>query len=58
MVPAATEGYVKLICSQGANVTFQTFPGITHALAADASIPELIPWLTAVNSGHTPRNTC
>lgn len=58
VVPAATEGYVTLICSQGANVTFHTFPDITHALAADASIPELIPWLTAVNSGNTPRNTC
>jgi pimeloyl-ACP methyl ester carboxylesterase len=58
VIPAATEGYVKLLCSQGATVTFHTYPDITHALAADASIPELMPWLAEVDAGHTAPSTC
>jgi hypothetical protein len=49
---------VKLLCSQGATVTFHTYPDITHALAADASIPELMPWLAEVDAGHTAPSTC
>lgn len=58
VVPTATRDYVALLCSQGANVTFHTFPGVTHALAADASLPELVPWLADVDAGRTPRSDC
>lgn len=58
VVPGTTEDYVKLLCSQQADVVFHTFPGITHALAADASIPELMLWLAEVDTGHRPNTTC
>lgn len=56
--PSATSGYVKLLCDQGAEVSFHTFPGITHALAAEASLPELLLWLAEVGTGHHPASTC
>lgn len=58
VVPTTTEEYVKLLCSQDADVVFHKFPGITHALAADASIPELMLWLAEVDTGHRPNSIC
>jgi hypothetical protein len=58
VVPTATKDYVALLCSQGADVAFHTFHDITHALAADASLPELLPWLADVDAGRTPPSDC
>lgn len=58
VVPATTEGYVRLLCAQGADVVLHTFPGITHALAADASLPELFLWLAEVEAGRRPSTAC
>lgn len=58
VVPAATRDYVALLCSQGVNVAFHTFPGITHALAADASLPELMPWLADIDAERAPHSDC
>lgn len=58
VVPTTTEDYVKLLCSQDADVVFRKFPGITHALAADASIPELMLWLAEVDTGDRPNSIC
>lgn len=56
--PDATEGYVKLLCSQGSDVSFHTFPDVTHALIAEAAVPELMLWLAEVDTGHRPASTC
>lgn len=56
--PKATEDYVTLLCSQGADVAFHRYPGITHGLAAYASLPEMLLWLSTVTSGRTPSSTC
>jgi alpha-beta hydrolase superfamily lysophospholipase len=56
--PSATRAYVTLLCSQGARVAFHEFPGITHALAAYASIPSLLLWLADVDSGRAPADSC
>jgi pimeloyl-ACP methyl ester carboxylesterase len=58
VIPSATRQYVHLLCSQGADVAFHQFGGITHALAAYASIPSLIPWLAEVDRGARPASTC
>ncbi|MFS0852638.1 alpha/beta fold hydrolase [Microbacterium sp. 179-I 3D4 NHS] len=57
VIPAATEKYVSLLCSQKADVSFHRFPGIDHGLAAYASVPELLLWLDALEAG-TPPSTC
>jgi pimeloyl-ACP methyl ester carboxylesterase len=58
VIPSATRQYVRLICSQGTDVSFHQFGGITHALAAYASVPSLIPWLAEVDRGARPASTC
>jgi pimeloyl-ACP methyl ester carboxylesterase len=57
VVPAATEKYVSLLCSQKADVSFHRFPGIDHGLAAYASLPELLLWLDELEAG-TPASSC
>jgi pimeloyl-ACP methyl ester carboxylesterase len=56
--PTATEGYVKLICSQGADVTFHRYPQIDHGLAAYAALPDLLLWLPTLGSSRTPSSGC
>lgn len=56
--PKATEDYVTLLCSQGADVAFHRYPGVTHGLAAYASLPEMLLWLSTVTSERTPSSTC
>lgn len=56
--PKATEDYVALLCSQRANVVFHRYPGVTHGLAAYASLPEMLLWLSTVTSGRTPSSDC
>lgn len=58
VVPSTTRDYVKLLCAQQADVVLHEFPGITHALAADASIPELMLWLAQVDTDNHPNSTC
>ncbi len=41
--PSATEDYVKHLCDTGEQVEFYTYEGITHLLAAEVSIPRLLP---------------
>lgn len=57
VIPAATEKYVDLLCSQKAEVSFHRMPDVDHGLAAYAAIPELLVWLADVRAG-TPANTC
>jgi pimeloyl-ACP methyl ester carboxylesterase len=56
VVPSATAGYVKLLCSQNTAVTSQTFPDVSHALAAYASLPAVLGWFAAVEAGERPSN--
>jgi alpha-beta hydrolase superfamily lysophospholipase len=58
VIPSATEAYVRLLCSQGADVAFHTFPHINHGLVAYASIPELLPWMAQVDTGRRPASNC
>lgn len=58
VIPTATAKYVELLCSQGATVDYETLPDITHALAADASIPALMTWLSKVADDRPPPSTC
>jgi hypothetical protein len=56
VVPSATADYVKLLCSRNTAVTSQTFPDVTHALAAYASLPTVVGWFATVESGEKPSN--
>ncbi len=57
VVPAATEKYVAGLCASGESVSFHEYPGVTHALAAYASLPALMVWLAQVSMGQSP-TTC
>jgi pimeloyl-ACP methyl ester carboxylesterase len=57
VVPAATQKFVAGLCTSGENVSFHEYPGITHALAAYASLPALAVWLVQVSAGQAP-STC
>ncbi|MDO7881683.1 alpha/beta fold hydrolase [Salinibacterium soli] len=56
--PSATEDYVKHLCGTGEHVEFRTFDGITHLLAAEVSLPHLLPWFAGVLSGEPQTQTC
>lgn len=56
--PDATKDYVSHLCSTGENVAFRTFDGVSHALAADVTLPGLLPWIRDVVDGKTPESTC
>jgi pimeloyl-ACP methyl ester carboxylesterase len=58
VAPSATVAYATLLCSQGADVSFHEFPGVSHGLAAYVSIPTLMPWLNEVNKGARPASSC
>ncbi len=53
VVPSATEGYVAGLCAAGETVQFEKFNGITHALAALASLPSLLGWFEGVLRGDS-----
>ena len=56
--PSATEGYVKLLCSQKADVTFHRYPDVDHGLAAYAALPDLLLWLPTLGDERTPSGNC
>lgn len=56
--PSATEGYVELLCSQNADVTFHRYPDIDHGLAAYAALPDLLLWLPTLGGGREPAGSC
>lgn len=58
VLPSATEGYVQLICSQGADVAFHRYPGVTHGLAAYAALPDLLAWLPTLDRDRQPTDEC
>jgi len=52
VLPSATEGYVKLLCTQNAEVTFHRYPGVTHGLADDVALPDLLRWLPTLGGNR------
>ncbi|MFS0893727.1 alpha/beta fold hydrolase [Microbacterium sp. 179-I 3D3 NHS] len=56
--PTATEGYVQLLCSQKADVTFHRYPDVDHGFAAYAALPDLLVWLPTLGSPRTPAADC
>lgn len=59
VLPSATEGYVDLLCSQDADVTFHRYPDdVTHGLAAYAALPDLLLWLPSLDGEHPPADGC
>lgn len=56
--PSATEDYVKRLCDTGERVEFYTYEGITHLLAAEVSLPRLLPWFAAALDGRAETTTC
>ncbi|MFK3679155.1 alpha/beta fold hydrolase [Microbacterium sp. NPDC090218] len=58
VLPSATEGYVKLLCAQSADVTFHRYPDVTHGLAAYAALPDLLLWLPTLSGHRTPAADC
>lgn len=56
--PSATEDYIKHLCDTGEQVEFYTYEGITHLLAAEVSIPRLLPWFTGALDGRAETTTC
>jgi acetyl esterase/lipase len=47
--PSATKAYVHLLRSQGTTVSFHLYAGVTHGLAAYASVPDLMLWLSRID---------
>ncbi|PQZ61045.1 MULTISPECIES: S9 family peptidase [unclassified Microbacterium] len=58
VLPSATEGYVKLLCTQNADVTFHRYPGVTHGLAAYAALPDLLLWLPTLDGDRPSADGC
>lgn len=58
VLPSATEGYVKLLCTQNADVTFHRYPGVSHGLAAYAALPDLLLWLPTLDQERQPPTAC
>lgn len=58
VLPSATEGYVDLLCSQDADVTFHRYPDVTHGLAAYAALPDLLLWLPTLDGDRPPADGC
>lgn len=58
VLPSATEDYVKLLCTQNAEVTFHRYPGVTHGLAAYASLPDLLLWLPTLDGDRAEADGC
>ncbi len=57
VVPSSTEGYVAALCASGEAVSFHEYDGITHLLAAYASLVPMLDWLGRVEHGERP-STC
>ncbi|MDH6180664.1 pimeloyl-ACP methyl ester carboxylesterase [Microbacteriaceae bacterium SG_E_30_P1] len=55
--PTSTESFVESLCAAGESVDYRTYEGISHLLAADASMPHVLSWLRQVESGEAP-STC
>ncbi len=58
VLPSATEGYVKLLCTQSTDVTFHRYPDVTHGLAAYAALPALLLWLPTLGGGRPAADGC
>ena len=58
VLPSATEGYVKLLCTQNTDVTFHRYPDVTHGLAAYAALPDLLLWLPTLGGGRPAADGC
>jgi len=58
VLPSATEGYVELLCTQNADVTFHRYPGVSHGLAAYAALPDLLLWLPTLDEERERPAVC
>lgn len=56
--PDATDAYVKHLCSTGERVSFVTFDGISHLLAAEVSLPSVLPFFAGALGGSVATPTC
>ncbi len=54
--PEVTAAFVQGLCTQGLAVDSNTYRGVDHALAAYASLPDLLGWLEALDAGRAPSN--
>lgn len=58
VVPAATENYVAQLCKAGEDVTFDTYPGITHGLIAQVAVPKLLGFFADVMHDKKAPESC
>lgn len=56
--PDATEAYVQHLCSTGERVSFVTFDGISHLLAAEVSLPSVLSFFAGALDGSVATPTC
>lgn len=56
--PDATNDYVHLLCSSGERVEYRTFSGITHLLAGEVSMPDVLPFFAAALDGTASTSAC
>lgn len=56
--PEATEDYVELLCTQGADVRFLRYTDVDHGFAAYAALPDMLTWLSTVTAGAKPPSDC
>lgn len=56
VIPTATEGFVAQLCAAGESVLFEKYDGITHGLAAYATLPTALPWFAEVLNGGVRSN--
>ena len=56
VVPSSNADYVAALCAAGESVEFHEFPGITHLLAAYASMVPMLEWLGRVQHAEPVGN--
>lgn len=52
------ESFVAELCSQGTNVTYRVYPGVTHFDTRQCSFRDTLIWMRTILNGDAPVSTC
>lgn len=58
VLPTSTANFVASLCARDERVMYRTFPGVSHGLAGERSIPTLLPWLHDALEGTASQDEC
>lgn len=56
--PPETERFARAACEAGRSVTFVELTGVSHGLAGEAAIPDLLIWLDSLRGGPPASTGC